>query len=149
MYSFVLCIVYDYYVFSIQNYPLGLRMAHVLQSYARGTQYPHLSLVERVCSKKSEENMVMVMSNKVGWQDFYKSAILELNPMELRNKVELARTAMNQHLEELRLGADANSIDEQRAIGDALKNLGALERFELKSPISEGSQSSELTWRQA
>jgi hypothetical protein len=93
--------------------------------------------------------MVMIVMKNVLWQDLYEAALLELDPIELRNKVEVAHAAMRQRCEELRLIPDAGSLEEQRAIADALTNLGVIERFELRSAIPHSSQSSQLARRQA
>lgn len=69
------------------------------------------------------------MTETSQWYELYRSAMLELDPMALKNKIERAGAAMRQRSEELKHDA---SGEEQRALADALKNLGSLECLELK-----------------
>ena len=76
---------------------------------------------------------------KVQWLELYEAAILELNPEQMRSKIRLAHEAMRERQTELRNLRD-DSLQEQRAIFDALSNLLALERVELKSSCSGSRQ---------
>jgi hypothetical protein len=72
------------------------------------------------------------------WQDLYRSAILEVDPVELRKKVDLAKAAIRERNENLKRGRDSNLVEELGAIADALKNLAVLERSELQMPLASG-----------
>ena len=76
------------------------------------------------------------------WQDLYKAAMLELNPMELRVKIAVALEAMRLRDEELRQSPQPGSLEEGRAIADAAHNLAVLKKVELRpsSPNGESAQ---------
>jgi hypothetical protein len=65
------------------------------------------------------------------WQQSYRDAVLELNPVEMRTKLACARSEIEKRNEELRLAQDENSRAERQAIADALNGLRAIERSEL------------------
>jgi hypothetical protein len=85
------------------------------------------------------------MTTMGGWQDLYKAAILELNSTKLQNRIQLARAAMQQRSKELIRDYGSGSQAEQRRIVDALRNLGALERYELKSDFETRNQNTDNT----
>ncbi len=85
------------------------------------------------------------MTTTGGWQDLYKAAMLELNSTKLRNRIQLARAAMQQRSKELIRDYGSGSQAEQRGIVDALRNLGALERYELKSDFETHNQNTDNT----
>lgn len=76
------------------------------------------------------------------WQELYKSAVLELNPLVMRTKINIAMEAMRERDEQLRQLHDPNALDERRAIADAVHNLTTLEKLELRSAPSDGGRSS-------
>jgi hypothetical protein len=82
------------------------------------------------------------MTQDAHWQDLYKAAMLELNPMELRVKIAVALEAMRVRDEELRQSPQPGSLEECRAIADAVHNLTVLKKVELRpsSPNRESAQ---------
>lgn len=72
------------------------------------------------------------MTDNAQWQGLYEAAMLELNPTELLNKIGIAQDAIRRRCEDLMHADSSCSSEERRAIADALTNLGALERLELK-----------------
>jgi hypothetical protein len=87
-----------------------------------------------------EESLVTSMPENVPWQCRYEAAILELDPANLRDKVALAKSAMQQRLEDLNRAPDAGSTKEQRTLAHALMILRVLERVELKARLAARSQ---------
>jgi hypothetical protein len=81
------------------------------------------------------------MRISIRWQILYQAAMVELDPAELRIRVGLASVAIRQRREELRSVQDPGSVEELRAIADALDNLASLERIELISPRATVSRS--------
>jgi len=71
------------------------------------------------------------MTETFQWHKLYRAAALELDPMELKNKIELASGAMRQRDHELTRSFGAGSSEEQRAIADAFRILGVIERLEI------------------
>lgn len=59
-----------------------------------------------------------------GWQELYKAAILELDPMQLQDRVKAAESAINARAS---LGVQISRA-EQRAMDDALSALRMLKR---------------------
>jgi hypothetical protein len=82
------------------------------------------------------------MTQDAHWQDLYKAAMLELNPLELRVKIAVALEAMRVRDEELQQSPEPGSSEERRALADAVHNLSVLRRVELRpsSPNSEITQ---------
>jgi hypothetical protein len=58
---------------------------------------------------------------KSNWRELYSAALVELNPVQLRKKIDLANTAIHQRLYEL-----APDL-EQRAIVEALRTLQTMQ----------------------
>jgi hypothetical protein len=71
---------------------------------------------------------------KQTWRDVYKAAIAEVNPTEVRWKIDLACAAILQRIDALTGARDLSAMEEQREILDSLNNLRKLQR-----PESQGS----------
>jgi len=69
------------------------------------------------------------------WQQSYRDAMLELNPVEMRTKLARARSELEKRSTELMCAQDENSRAERQAIADALSGLRAIERSELTVPL--------------
>ena len=82
---------------------------------------------------------MILMTNDVQWQGLYQAAMLELNPAELRGNIGIAQAAIRERCEELMRADYSGSSEERREIADALANLQALERSELKASRAVGS----------
>jgi hypothetical protein len=67
------------------------------------------------------------------WRGLYEAAMLELSTAELLDKIAIARAAIRQRSDELMPADYSNAGEERRLLVDALANLEALERVELKS----------------
>jgi hypothetical protein len=82
------------------------------------------------------------MTQDAHWQDLYKAAMLELNPLELRIKIAVALEAMGIRDEELRQSPEPGYLEERRAIADAVHSLTVLKKVELRpsSPNNEATQ---------
>jgi hypothetical protein len=67
--------------------------------------------------------------------------MLELDGARLDHRIAAAHAAMQRRMEELPAnnGDSGGSLDEHRAIADALQNLRTLQRVELKSSPSPSS----------
>jgi hypothetical protein len=59
-----------------------------------------------------------------GWAEMYQRAMLETDQSELPGRIETAQTAINRRIQEINAGHD--SVDERRAIRDALAGLNVL-----------------------
>lgn len=85
------------------------------------------------------------MNKNLSWQAFYRSAVLELCPEFLLQRIEEAERAIHQRTAELRRG-DSSSEEERQALDDALRMLRLMARTEGRSPqampsrIAEGSK---------
>lgn len=66
------------------------------------------------------------------WNVMYQAAILELNPARLQANIDLARSAMERRVEELRTAGTLNKENsaEMQMIMDARNNLRTLEQVE-------------------
>jgi hypothetical protein len=73
------------------------------------------------------------MEIKYAWQRPYVEAMLELNPSELPGKVDFAKEELHRRSEELMFARDAESMAEWQAVADALNNLTAIQKHELKT----------------
>jgi hypothetical protein len=71
------------------------------------------------------------MTMKVGWQELYQAALLELRPDELRRRIDDAEKAIQQRIVELSRN-DSSSEEERRAMDDALRGLRVLASAECK-----------------
>jgi hypothetical protein len=83
------------------------------------------------------------MTEDAHWQDLYKAAMLELNPLELRIKIAVALEAMRLRDEELRRSTEPGSLEECRAIADAVHSLAVLRKVELR-PLSPNSETTQI-----
>jgi hypothetical protein len=61
-----------------------------------------------------------------GWEESYKSAMMETDRSKLWERIEAAQTSINHRLQEINAGHD--SAEERRAIRDALAGLNVLRR---------------------
>jgi hypothetical protein len=61
-----------------------------------------------------------------GWAEMYQRAMLETDRSKLPGRIEAAQTAINRRIQEINAGHD--SVDERRAIRDALASLNVLRR---------------------
>ncbi len=80
------------------------------------------------------------------WRDLYQVAVLELQPEELRPRIDEAERAIQQRITELRRD-DTASADEYQALDDALRMLRLLVSTECKAhgPTVSGSIRDEVT----
>ncbi len=69
------------------------------------------------------------MSGNVPWQEFYRAAMLELDPIKLRQRIEEAHAAIQGYRED-----PTGSAEERQEMADALDNLRALLKIEFKPP---------------
>lgn len=77
------------------------------------------------------------------WLDLYEAAIIEANPTELWAKIKLAEAAIRERRIELAHSHDTSSIEEKRAIGNALQSLNMLERLELGTGLGFGKDTNQ------
>jgi hypothetical protein len=61
-----------------------------------------------------------------GWQETYQRAMLEIDRSKLPARIEAAQTAIDRRLQEINAGHD--SVEERRAIQDAMAGLSVLRR---------------------
>lgn len=80
------------------------------------------------------------MAKLYSWQLSYQDALLELNPEELRTKIDRAISELEMRSRELMFSQDAGSFTERQAIVDALNGLHAIQRHELVIPFDKGGQ---------
>jgi hypothetical protein len=91
-------------------------------------QYFHPSLVEHVSSRlleKESQHVTMYFS----WQELYQAALVEVQPDELRRRIDAAEKAICQRVEQLKQ-AGTESGEELWAINDALRSLRGLAKAE-------------------
>ena len=74
------------------------------------------------------------------WQKLYKVAMLELDPVALPSRIEAARLAIRQALEELASDGTAEAAEKRQALADALGNLQTLHRLELRPSMPASQQ---------
>ena len=74
-----------------------------------------------------------------GWRELYQSAMVEIVPAELQNRIDVATRAMNQRVEELASRNDMEAIEERRQLSQALEGLRTLRRLECQSSLSPTS----------
>ncbi len=92
-----------------------------------------------------EDNGVRSTVKEVFWWEQYTAAMLELEPTKLQDKIEAARSAIQQRAEELMgMSCDARSSEERQAMDDALCNLRMLQKLEFK--LSNSAAMSENEW---
>ena len=81
------------------------------------------------------------MTEAVQWQQLYQAAMLELNPAELHVRIARALQAMREREEQL-TQSNSRSLEERRAIADALHSLATLERVEHRSTVRRSVEGS-------
>jgi hypothetical protein len=86
------------------------------------------------------------MDSNNGWQELYRSALLELQVEKLQQRIGLADQAIRKRMVELR-GDDSNAEQERHALGDALRMLRFLAITECKmpDPAAPGATSGQAT----
>jgi hypothetical protein len=72
------------------------------------------------------------------WQEKYREALLALSPDELQRRIEAARKAIEQRVEERARTGDTSG-EEQQAIDDAIRGLRVLARTECQTQNPERS----------
>ena len=75
------------------------------------------------------------MTKLFPWQRSYRDALLELNPVELRVKINRAVSELQNRSRELMFAQDVQSLIERQAVMDALNGLDSIERYELTAPF--------------
>lgn len=71
------------------------------------------------------------------WQESYRAALLEVDPEQLRRRIDAAEKAIYKRSEELRQ-ADHQVNEEQGAMADALRALRVLAQSECQTgPLAE------------
>jgi hypothetical protein len=91
------------------------------------------------------------MPQDAQWNVLYEAAMLELDPARLRANIEIARSAIERRIQELRSAGthdNGNSTEMQR-IADALNSLRTLERLECKTPGIGNNEAGTSTWDRA
>jgi hypothetical protein len=91
-------------------------------------QYFHPFLVKHVSSRlleKEGQHVTMYFS----WQEPYQAALVEVQPAELRRRIDAAEKAICQRVEQLKQ-AGTESGEELWAINDALRSLRVLAKAE-------------------
>jgi hypothetical protein len=86
------------------------------------------------------------MTSNYGWQEVYRSALLELRVEDLPRRIGLAEEAIRRRIAELQL--DGSGADEERhALGDALRMLRFLGITECKTsdPAMPGATAVQAT----
>lgn len=68
----------------------------------------------------------MAADGQKDWVELYRSALMELDRVRLREKIDAANQAIQRRMHELLL--QTNSLPEHRDLEDALRNLRSLRR---------------------
>ncbi len=84
---------------------------------------------------------------KISVAGLYKAAMLELNPKQLLQRIRIARAAMQERVAELTPSRDITSIQERRALADAL-SLALLERVESRPAFGAARQTGNVLERE-
>jgi hypothetical protein len=71
--------------------------------------------------------MAAVCEPVIGWQEIYRVALLEVNPLKFKKRVEVALLAIHQRMRELEQ-TPSKVNGESVALNDALNGLRVLER---------------------
>jgi hypothetical protein len=111
---------------------------YVRSSYVRRKQIFHLFLAVSVCSNWGGK--VFVMTDNSLWQELYAAAMVELDRVQLQNRIDAAQIAIRQIMQELTGQCAVGVAEELEALSSALGNLQALQRVEFRKPISSGSE---------
>lgn len=85
------------------------------------------------------------MTETIQWQELYRAAMLELDPIKLRQRIEDANEAIQNYREEIKSSNPTGRAEERQQMADALDNLRALLKVEFKSPskTTDGGPSNE------
>jgi hypothetical protein len=83
---------------------------------------------------------------EISWRQLHRAALLELNPEQLQERIEVAEKAIQQRMTELRQD-DCGPDGESRELDDALRGLRVLAVTECKAswPTSHGFVAREAT----
>lgn len=81
------------------------------------------------------------MIGNVSWRELYESAMLELEPVRLESRIEVAQLAIRQAMKDLTSNRNAGAVEEFAALSDALANLQTLQRVESRRTKPTSSQS--------
>jgi ATP/maltotriose-dependent transcriptional regulator MalT len=71
------------------------------------------------------------MTMNLPWREIYRAALLEVQPEEMRQRIDAAEKAIFQRSEELKQTGSASG-EEQQAMADALRALRLLARAECR-----------------
>lgn len=69
------------------------------------------------------------MAELISWQQLYRDAMLEVDPVSLRSRIDAARAALGQAMDE---PPTSCKLEDKQAMTEALRNLQTLERLELQ-----------------
>jgi hypothetical protein len=81
------------------------------------------------------------MTGNVTWRELYGSAMLELDPLRLQSRIEVAQLSIRQAMKDLTGKRHEGAVEEFEALSDALANLQTLQRVESRKTKSTSSQS--------
>jgi hypothetical protein len=70
------------------------------------------------------------------WRELCKAALAELNPIEIRRKIDLACAAILQRIDALAGSRDPSAIEENREILDSLNKLRKVQRPECQGSVN-------------
>jgi uncharacterized phage protein gp47/JayE len=82
-----------------------------------------------------------VMTDNPSWEELYAAAMLELDRVQLRSRIDAAQIAIRQSMEKLRNNCPLGGSEEMQALAAALGNLQSLQRVELRAPVSSSLRS--------
>jgi hypothetical protein len=80
------------------------------------------------------------MTGNTSWRELYESAMLELDPVCLQRKMDIAQVVIRQAMKDLTGSRQAGAAEELEALSAALGNLQTLQRVESRRTISTSSQ---------
>lgn len=84
--------------------------------------------------------MEMTTNTKMEWRDRYAAAMLELDPANLRIRIDAAEALIQQVYEQQSRVPGAGRTEEIQALKDAMHNLRTLRRVELNKGERGGGQ---------
>jgi len=76
-----------------------------------------------------ERKKDFTMAELISWQRLYRDAMLEVDPVSLRSRIDAARVALGQAMDEPNTN---RKLEDKQAMIEALRNLQTLERLELR-----------------
>ena len=82
----------------------------------------------------------MDMNSNMEWRDRYAAAMLELDPVNLRARIDAAEAMVQLAYEQQSRVLGARRTEELQALKDAMHNLRTLRRVELNKAERGGSQ---------